>query len=59
MLIDKIIFSATKNIHHKKPTSKKTTLQVNKPKTKFDALLFKFLETLKANTQASNEIHYC
>ena len=59
MLIDKNIFSATKIIYHKKPTSQKITLQVNKSKTKFDALLFKFLETLQTNAQASSEIHYC
>ena len=53
MLIDKSIFSATKTIHHKKPTSQKITFQVNKPKIKFDALHFKFLETLKINVQAT------
>ena len=56
MLIAKNIFSATKNIHQKKPTSWKITLQVNKSKTKFDALLFKFFETLETNAQASSEI---
>ena len=59
MLIDKNIFSATKNIHHKKTASLKITLQVNEFKTKFDALLVKFFETLKTNAQESNEIHYC
>ena len=59
MLIHKTFFSVTKIIHHKKPASQKITLEVNKSKTKFDALLFNFLETLKINAQASSEIHYC
>ena len=59
MLIDKNIFSVPKNIHHKKSTSWKITLQVNKSKTKFDTLIFKFLETLKTNVQASSETLYC
>ena len=54
---DKNIFSATKKIHHKKPTSQKITLQVNKFKTKFDALLSKFVETLKTKAQGSSETH--
>ena len=54
---DKNIFSATKKIHHKKPTSQKITLQVNKFKTKFDALLSKFVETLKTNAQGSSKTH--
>ena len=54
---DKNIFSATKKIHHKKPTSQKITLQVNKFKIKFDALLSKFVETLKTKAQGSSETH--
>ena len=53
MLIDENIFSATKKIHHKKPTSQKITLQVNKSITKFDGLCFKLLETWKTNAQAT------
>ena len=52
MLIVRNIFFATKNTHHKKPTSQKLTLQVNKSKTKFNALLFKFLETKQTPKQA-------
>ena len=58
MLIDKHVFSATKNIQHKKPTSEKITLQVNKSKTKFDALLFEFLETSN-QTLNNSGIDYC
>ena len=43
------IFPLPLKTHHKNPASPKITLQVNKYKTKFDALLFKFLETLKTN----------
>ena len=45
MLIDKNILSATKKMHHKETTSWKITLHVNKSKTIFGALLFKFLWT--------------
>ena len=45
MLIDKNIFSATKKMHHKETTSWKITLHINKSKTIFGALLFKFLWT--------------